>query len=93
MKMAPSLQLIFSLERKYQKNKLVIIENITRFRKTSTFMMTDEPTRAGKESVIPKIKVMLTKLLPIMFQVLDQDNLLNKLSSQLIFLEGSCRRQ
>jgi hypothetical protein len=65
-KTAPSFQLIFSLERKYQKNKFVIIENMTRFWKTLMFICTGEPTSAGTKRVTPKISVMFTKLLPIM---------------------------
>ena len=65
-KIAPSLQVNLSLDKKYQKNKLVIIENMTRFWKTPIFMLTGEPRSAGTKSVTPKIKVMFTKLLPIM---------------------------
>ena len=62
----PSAQPIFSLDKKYQKNKLVIMEKITRSWKTTIFIDIGEPMKAGTKSVMPKIRVMFTKLLPMM---------------------------
>jgi hypothetical protein len=44
---APSFQVIRSLEMKYQKNKLVIMEKMTRFWKTLILNLSDELARAG----------------------------------------------
>ena len=62
----PSRQAIFSFERKYQKKRFMIIENVIRFWNTLIFITTGLPISAGPNSVIPKIKVVFTKLAPIM---------------------------
>ncbi len=64
--MAPSLQLNFSRDKKYQRNKFVMMENMIRFWKTFIFIRMGVPTRKGTKRVIPRINVMLTKLLPKM---------------------------
>ena len=65
-KIVPSLQLICSRDRKYQKNKLVIIEKMIKFWKISIFKLIGTPVRVGKKKVIPKIMVVFRKLAPIM---------------------------
>lgn len=65
-KTTPSCQLILPLERKYQKNKFVIIEKIMRFWKTLISIRMGEPTSAGTKRATPKIRVMFMKLLPMM---------------------------
>ena len=62
---APSFQLSLPIDRKYQKNKLVIREKMTRFWKTSMFMVKGVPISTGTKSVIPRIRVMFMKLLPM----------------------------
>jgi len=64
-KIVPSLQLICSRDRKYQKNKLVIIEKMIRFWKISIFKLIGTPVNVGKKKVKPKIKVVFRKLAPI----------------------------
>ena len=54
-KMAPSFQPICSLERKYQKNKFVIIENIIKFWKTPISMLMGEPPSAGTKGKLPRL--------------------------------------
>jgi hypothetical protein len=64
-KIAPSFQLMVSLDKKYQKNRFVRMENITKFWNTSMFKVMDVPISVGTKNVIPKIKVILKKLAPI----------------------------
>jgi len=59
---APSLQLIFSLVKKYHRNKLAIRENMTRSRKAVMFTLSGEAI-----SGTPKISVMFMKQLPTIF--------------------------
>jgi hypothetical protein len=60
---APSLQLIFSLDRKYHKKRLVITENTTKLEKAAA-----TPTFRGEASSgIPKISVVFIKQFPTIF--------------------------
>lgn len=62
----PSLRAITLLERKYQKNVLMTIEKIIRFRYTFMFSTNGEPKRNGTNRLTPRIKVVLKKAAPMM---------------------------
>ncbi len=54
------------LERKYQKNVFVTMENMIRLRYTFMSMLSGEPNSMGTNKVMPKISVVLKKAEPIM---------------------------
>jgi hypothetical protein len=58
----PSLQVIFSLERKYQRKRLVINENRTRLENAAMSTVNGDDTNET-----PKMHVMFMKQLPTMF--------------------------
>jgi hypothetical protein len=62
-KTAPSFQLIFSLERKYHRKRLVITENMTKLEKVGTISTLKDEAING----IPKIHVVFMKQVPTIF--------------------------
>jgi hypothetical protein len=53
-----------SRDRKYQKNRLMAIEKITKFWKTLMFIAVGTPTTVGKKKVMPRIRGVFRRLAP-----------------------------
>ena len=60
----PSRQLIFSLDRKYQRKRFMIRENIAKLAKPEMSTVSGDATRAT-----PKMNVILMKPLPTIFPI------------------------